>query len=130
MKRSHKGGMAAGSLIVLSTLALLASGCGPGKGSLSISSEPSGASVYVNGSEQGTAPIKLPGLTPGEYVVELRKEGYDRAYKSVALLEKQNLAVDLEMRQIMGLLNKADRRKPDQTSINIIMDYSKKTRVG
>lgn len=104
MKRSHKGRVAKGSLIVLSAMALLASGCGPGKGSFSISSEPSGATVYVNGSEQGTAPVKLSGMTPGEYVVELRKEGYDRAYKRVALLEKQNLVVDLEMRQMTGLL--------------------------
>jgi hypothetical protein len=58
----------------------------------------------VNDIEQGTTPVKLPGLPPGEYVVELRKEGYDRIYKSVALLAKQELAVNLEMRKITGLL--------------------------
>ncbi len=104
IKRSHTGGRVVWSLIMCSAVALLASGCGPGKGSLSVSSEPSGAHVSINGSEQGTAPVKLPGLVPGEYVVELRKEGYDPAYKSVALLEKQDLAVDLTLRQTTGLL--------------------------
>ena len=104
MKRSHKGGRAAGSLIVWFAVTLMVSGCGPGKGSLSVTSDPAGANVYVNGIEQGTAPVKLPGLVPGEYVVELSRKGYDRAYKSVALLEKQELAVDLQMRQTTGLL--------------------------
>ncbi|HSR88500.1 MAG TPA: PEGA domain-containing protein, partial [Pontiella sp.] len=104
MKQVHKRGTAAWSLIGVFILALAVSGCGPGKGNLSISSEPSGAQVYVNGSMRGTAPLKLTGLAPGEYVVELRKDGYDRAYKSAALLEKQDLAVDLEMRPTTGLL--------------------------
>jgi hypothetical protein len=104
MKRSRKGGMAARSLIVLSAVALMLSGCGPGKGNLSITSDPAGAKVYVNGSDKGTAPVRLPGLVSGEYVIELRKEDYDRAYKSVALLEKQDLEVDLEMQKTTGLL--------------------------
>lgn len=48
-----------------------------------------------------------------------------------SLVEEEDLKDEyLEMRQIMGLLNKAERRKPDQTSINIIMDYSKKTKTA
>ena len=48
-----------------------------------------------------------------------------------SLVEEEDLREEyLEMRQVIGLLNKAERRKPDQTSINIIMDYSKKTKVA
>ena len=104
MNRSYKGGIAALYLIVLSAVTLMTSGCGPGKGSLVISSDPIGAEVYVNGSPKGTAPLELSGLKPGQYVVELRKEGRDRTFKSVALLEKQNLAVDLKLKQTTGLM--------------------------
>jgi hypothetical protein len=48
-----------------------------------------------------------------------------------SLVEEEDLREEyLEMRQVIGLLNKAERRKPDPTSINIIMDYSKKTKVA
>ena len=45
-----------------------------------------------------------------------------------SLIEEEDLKEEyLEMRQVIGLLNKAERQKPSQTSINIIMDYSKKS---
>lgn len=45
-----------------------------------------------------------------------------------SLIEEEDLKEEyLEMRQVIGLLNKAERRKPSQTSINIIMDYSAKS---
>lgn len=46
-----------------------------------------------------------------------------------SLVEEEDLKEEyLEMREIMGFLNKAERRSPDPTSIRIIMDYSEKTR--
>lgn len=104
MNRSCKGGIATLSLIVLSAVTLMTSGCGPGKGSLVITSDPTGAEVYVNAFPKGTAPVELSGLKPGQYVVEVRKDGCDRTFKSVALLEKQDLAVDLKLKQTTGLL--------------------------
>ncbi len=104
MKPWYKGGMAALFLVVLSAAALLVSGCGSGRGSLAIASDPAGASVIVNGMDKGATPVTLAGLPPGEYVIELRKEGYDRIYKPVALLENQELSVNLEMKTTTGLV--------------------------
>jgi len=43
---------------------------------LSITSEPSGADVRVNGERKGTTPLKLRDIQPGEYEVKVSKSGY------------------------------------------------------
>ena len=45
-------------------------------GTVSISSSPSGANVYLDGSFRGTTTQIISGLTPGAYFVELTKPGY------------------------------------------------------
>ncbi|WP_372795974.1 PEGA domain-containing protein [Pontiella sp.] len=86
---------------------LLLTGCEiemAGKGAISINSDPKGAEVFVNGTSQGTAPQTLSGLMPGNYIIELRKEGFERSYKSVSLLEGQEMDVTLNLKPITGLL--------------------------
>ncbi len=46
-----------------------------------------------------------------------------------SLIEDEELKEDyLEIRQMIGLLNKAEIKSPSQTSINIIMEHSKQIR--
>lgn len=47
------------------------------KGSLSISSDPSGVDVYLNGELKGNTPLFLYGLPIGEYSIKLVKSGFD-----------------------------------------------------
>ncbi len=75
-----------------------------GKASVSIKSTPDRAEVFINGAPQGTTPVVIPGLAAGDYIVELRKEGYDRAYKSISLLDSQQMELDLQMKLVTGLL--------------------------
>jgi hypothetical protein len=75
-----------------------------GKGTIVIKSTPERAEVLVNGTVQGTAPVTITGLVPKDYIVELRKNGFERAYKSVSLLEGQEMEVALNMKPITGLL--------------------------
>jgi len=49
----------------------------PTTGSLSITSSPSGATVYVNGEVKGLTPITIHNFDPGQYQVEVKKEGYN-----------------------------------------------------
>lgn len=102
MKRS-----AVSAIFMTLSLAIL-TGCDldipDGKGSISVQSSPDRAEVLVNGTPQGTAPVAIAGLVAGEYIVELRKDGYERAYKSVSLLEGQEMDVSLNMKSITGLL--------------------------
>ncbi|MCF7817135.1 MAG: PEGA domain-containing protein [Kiritimatiellales bacterium] len=74
------------------------------KGSMAIASVPEGAQVLLNGTPQGQTPARISGLAPGTYVVELRKEGYERGYREVGLLEGQDVDVELQLEQSMGLL--------------------------
>jgi PKD repeat protein len=48
----------------------------PTTGSLSVSSNPSGASVYVDTVYQGTTPVIIPQLAPGSHTVLLTLTGY------------------------------------------------------
>jgi hypothetical protein len=74
------------------------------KGSISVKSAPDRAQIFVNGAPQGQTPAVVGGLVAGEYLVELRSEGYERSYKSVSLLDGQELALDLSLKAITGLL--------------------------
>ncbi len=95
-------------LLLLCTAALLLAGCEidiqAGKGSVSIKSSPDRVDVLVNGTPQGTTPAVINGLAAGDYLVELRKEGYEPAYKSISLLEGQQMDLDLQMKKTTGLL--------------------------
>lgn len=48
----------------------------PARGRLLIRSNPSGASVYLNGRRRGTTPLALRDLAPGTYTVRLSRNGY------------------------------------------------------
>ena len=73
----------------------------------------------------------LKTFTPEDLLLFYYKEtdAEDTLMIKNSLVEEEDLKEEyLEMRQIMGLLNKGGRRKPDQTSINIIMDFSKNSK--
>ncbi|MCD6288273.1 MAG: SUMF1/EgtB/PvdO family nonheme iron enzyme [Candidatus Hydrogenedentes bacterium] len=78
---SFKAAVAAVILVVTS--------CGgenePKTATLTINSEPSGASVSLSGIKKGETPITLDGLWPGPYVVRVMKEGYDTFTRSMEL---------------------------------------------
>ena len=52
---------------------------------LTITSQPPGASVKLNGHDVGVTPIDVPGLTPGTQAVEVFKEGHKPARELVEL---------------------------------------------
>jgi hypothetical protein len=68
------------TIISIATLILLIPGCatlfGPKTHSLSVSSEPPNAEVYVNGFKMGSTPIELSLKADKSYSIEYRMEGY------------------------------------------------------
>jgi PEGA domain len=46
-------------------------------GSLSITTDPAGATIYVDGVTQGITPATIPGLSAGSHTLVLKLEGYD-----------------------------------------------------
>jgi len=49
----------------------------PTTGSISVTSSPIGAEVYVNNVFRGLSPLTVDGLTPGSYTVALKLIGYE-----------------------------------------------------
>jgi hypothetical protein len=74
------------------------------KGSITIKSVPERVEVIVNNAPQGQTPAVIQGLVAGDYMIELRNEGYDRIYKSVSLLEGQEMDLDFVLKKVTGLL--------------------------
>lgn len=96
------------SLLFMAAVSLLFAGCrveqaGPG-GKISVSSDPTDAEILLNGTPVGQTPANLSGLAPGEYTLELRKAGYERAYRTVALLEGREVDIEIPLFQVAGLL--------------------------
>ena len=46
-------------------------------GSLSVTTEPAGATIYIDGVRQGISPATIPGLSPGSHTLLLKLDGYD-----------------------------------------------------
>jgi serine/threonine-protein kinase len=57
----------------------------PEAGALRIESEPTGASVSVNGQARGRTPLDLTGLPFGSYEVRVEQRGYDPQTRAVSL---------------------------------------------
>jgi hypothetical protein len=61
----------------------------PQSGSLSITSEPNGADIYVDGQYRGPTPSIVPGLAPGSHTVRVHKAGYDEFISTVTVYAGQ-----------------------------------------
>jgi PKD repeat protein len=62
----------------------------PPAGSLSVSSIPSGASIYIDNVAEGTTPATISDLSPGSHSVKLTKSGYVDYSKTVTIAAGQN----------------------------------------
>ena len=65
----------------------------PITGYISISSNPSGASIYLDYSYKGTTPITLEDVTTGSHNVKLKKSGYSDIYKTVTVYEDTTTSI-------------------------------------
>jgi len=63
-----------------------------GFGTLAVASDPTGASVLVNGKDSGATPIELK-LSPGKYPVKISKDGYLPKEFNVTVAKGQKAAI-------------------------------------
>ena len=66
--------------IIIVIVFVLLSGCvsGPGsqKGTLNLTSSPSGSEIYLDNQYQGTTPVTIPEVVAGSHTLEYRHSGY------------------------------------------------------
>ena len=60
-----------------------------GTGSLSVTTVPSGADIYIDGRYWSPSPAVIPNLAPGGHTVRLQKVGYDEYVHSVTIYASQ-----------------------------------------
>jgi hypothetical protein len=68
------------------------------RGSIEISSEPSGAEVYIDGRSYGASPVVAEGLLVGDHYVTVKAVGYEKLIERVTIEEsfQATAAVELE----------------------------------
>jgi len=66
----------------------------PGQGQLSITSNPSGASVIIDGNLIGATPLTI-NLDPGVYIYQLSKAGYEQESGQAIIIEDRVIQLDV-----------------------------------
>ncbi len=64
---------------------------------LSVTSEPSGASVFIDNSELGKAPFSTATLTPGEYDLRVEMQGYEPQTTRFKVQKGYNLNISVKL---------------------------------
>lgn len=82
----------------------------PVLGALAVVSEPSGATVTVNGEARGLTPLTLPDLALGEYEVKVESRGFQPFTQKVTLADAQTV----EVRAVLA------RPAPSQGTLDVL----------
>jgi hypothetical protein len=67
-------------------------------GSLGVASLPPGATVYVDGKEVGTTPLRVPAIDAGSHIVRIEREGYNHWTSAIRIVagEQARVTASLE----------------------------------
>lgn len=71
-------------------------------GSLTVVTEPAGATLMVNGKQYNNTPTTLRELKPGTYAIEVSHPNYDSSKREVAINPGQDLTVNITLDTNMG----------------------------
>lgn len=92
-------------------LSLVVSGCDTGTteevgaSTIHVTSTPASADIYLYGKKVGSTPGSISNLTKGNYLVELRKTGFEPARKSISVFGGQEASLDFEkLEPVTGLV--------------------------
>jgi len=64
----------------------------PVTGSLSVTTTPAGATVFIDGVQRGVSPTTIPGLAPGDHTLLLKLAGYEDLTAPVTITAGQTQA--------------------------------------
>ena len=72
--------------------------------SVQVTSSPSGAEIFLNGSRAGLTPLTLDDLAPGKAVFGARMEGYENNRRSLKVESEEHYTVHFDMKELTGKL--------------------------
>ncbi len=81
----------------------------PLDGVLTITSEPTGATVNIDAQYHGVTPISVEVVPNEEHVVEALLVGYERGLRNVTVPSGQSLSIDFELEEAVGSLTVTTR---------------------
>lgn len=71
---------------------------------LQVVSDPPQATVLIDRQTRGETPLTLPGLAPGQHLVEVQKPGFAGAFQTVELAAQSSRTVEVKLDALAGLL--------------------------
>lgn len=71
----------------------------PITGTIQLNSQPSGATVMVDGVRVGQTPLTKEGLPMGERLLDIRKKGYHKYHTSLTVKEQKTYTVDVMLKE-------------------------------
>ena len=101
---------------------------GPARTALAITSEPSGASVFIDDEFQGTTPIEKAQVALGEHPIRVQKSGYE-VVRAVLEVDGATSSPVHYVLQVSGRGTLAISSRPDGASVYLDGDYRGKTPV-
>jgi len=91
-------------------------------GAISVSSTPSGANIYLDGSYKGTTPKTISGVSVGSHTIKITKSGYEDYTKQVTVIAGETTPVNAYLDEQTGAISVSST----PSGANIYLDGSNK----
>jgi hypothetical protein len=86
----------------------------PAYGSITVSSSPAGANIYIDNVYKGISPATFSGVPNGNHVVLVRLDGYQDLIKSVTVAaDNQNLYAELNLQSASPIITSSPGKTPN-----------------
>jgi hypothetical protein len=90
-------------------------------GGLTVSSDPPGALVKVDGELRGTTPLELADISPGNHTVGIQKDGYQPVIEDITVRENETIALGRTLEPLTASPVTVPVTSPQPTSIGFPM---------
>ena len=89
-------------------------------GTLIIKNKPVGATVFINGDNVGTTPYFDDKIDPGEYMLELKAEGFENIQEGIVIDEGQKLRKNCTLEQVSAQEESKESKEEEGLYKNVL----------